>query len=497
MRTVPPPAAATPSVNAARAAPAAATPTVPLRQDARTIGLIGLAHGTSHFFQMLLPSLFPLLIRDFGFSYAELGLLVTTFFVISGIGQALAGFLVDRIGARPVLFAALSFFMLSAVATSLAQSYEGFMLAVVLAGLGNSPFHPADFTILNKRVSGARLGHAFSVHGISGNLGWAASPIFLAGLTAATGSWRVAAAAAALWALFVIVLLVWQRQAIDDRPIGETTGGAADTTAVGAADDAGKPDAVQPSVVTPGSVRRGAGELSAEKLSATTATATATAAVASSAAAAAQQPAAHALAFLRLPSVWLCFMFFFWSTCALCAVQSFASPALQQMFALPLTTASLVITGFMLCGAAGMVAGGFMALRAARLERVIGLCLMASAALLSLVATGVLPGALAAVVVALAGIGIGLAAPSRDMLIKRASPPGATGRVYGTVYSGLDLGFAVSAPVFGALMDRGMPSGVFFGAALALAMGVVSAAWLGTAVRRRSLSARVSLSASA
>lgn len=489
MRTVPPPAAATPSVNAARAAPIAEAPTVPLRQDARTIGLIGLAHGTSHFFQMLLPSLFPLLIRDFGFSYAELGLLVTTFFVISGIGQALAGFLVDRIGARPVLFAALSFFMLSAVATSLAQSYEGFMLAVVLAGLGNSPFHPADFTILNKRVSGARLGHAFSVHGISGNLGWAASPIFLAGLTAATGSWRVAAAAAALWALFVIVLLVWQRQAIDDRPVGEATGGSADTAAVGAADDAGKPDAVQPRIVTPGSVRRGAGELSSGKLSATTATA--------SAAAAAQQPPAHALAFLRLPSVWLCFMFFFWSTCALCAVQSFASPALQQMFALPLTTASLVITGFMLCGAAGMVAGGFMALRAARLERVIGLCLMASAALLSLVATGVLPGALAAVVVALAGFGIGLAAPSRDMLIKRASPPGATGRVYGTVYSGLDLGFAVSAPVFGALMDRGMPSGVFFGAALALAMGVASAAWLGTAVRRRSLSARVSLSASA
>ena len=155
-------------------------PAVPLREDAQTIGLIGLAHGTSHFFHMLLPPLFPLFIRDFGLSYSELGLLVSTFFVISGIGQALAGFLVDRIGARPVLFAALGCFG----------------LAAALAGLGNSPFHPVDFTILNKRVSPPRLGHAFSVHGISGNLGWAAAPVFMTAFTAATGSWRWAAAAA-------------------------------------------------------------------------------------------------------------------------------------------------------------------------------------------------------------------------------------------------------------------------------------------------------------
>ena len=71
------------------------------------------------------------------------------------------------------------------------------------------------------------------------------------------------------------------------------------------------------------------------------------------------------------------------------------------------------------------------------------------------------------------------------MLIKRASPPDATGRVYGTVYSGLDLGFAIGAPVFGAVMDRGQPSFVFFGAALALMMGVLSAGLVGNGVARR------------
>src|SRR6218665_2080061 len=143
------------------------------RRDYGTISLIGLAHGTSHFFHMLLVPLFPAFKAEFGLSYSELGLLVTTFFVISGIGQALAGFLVDRTGARPVLFAALSCFVLASIAAGLATGFTGLMLAAALAGLGNSPFHPVDFTILNKPLSPPPPRHAFSVHGITGNIGWA------------------------------------------------------------------------------------------------------------------------------------------------------------------------------------------------------------------------------------------------------------------------------------------------------------------------------------
>ena len=151
-------------------------------------------------------------------TFADLmGLLVSLFFVISGVGQALAGFVVDRIGARPVLFAALGCFVASALAAASAQGYGGLMLASALAGLGNAPFHPADFTILNKRVSLARLGHAFSVHGISGNLGWAAAPVFLIGIHHASGSWRIAYLCAALVGLSVIALLAMNRDAIDDH----------------------------------------------------------------------------------------------------------------------------------------------------------------------------------------------------------------------------------------------------------------------------------------
>ncbi len=405
---------------------------VPLRQDAQTISLIGLAHGTSHFFHMLLPPLFPWFIQDFGLSYSQLGLLVTVFFIISGTGQALGGFLVDRVGARPVLLCALGCFVLAAAAAATAHGYSGLMLAAALAGLGNSPFHPADFTILNKRVSAPRLGHAFSVHGITGNIGWAMAPVFLIGITTATGSWRTAYVCALVYVALVLAVLLWQRGAIDDRRgawAHERQGGEAHAAAV----------------------------------------------------------SEHPMAFLRLPSVWLCFSFFFWSTCALSAIQSFASPALQQMYGLPLSTTAYVVTGFMLCGAIGMVIGGFLSGRVQRLERVIGVCLAGAATMLLLVGTGWLPGMAAVAVASMAGFGVGLAGPSRDMLIKRAAPPGATGRVYGTVYSGLDIGFALAAPVFGALMDRAMPGAIFQGAALTLFLGVASASLvgIGLAARRR------------
>lgn len=386
----------------------------PLADDVRTIGLVGLAHGTSHFFHLLLPPLFLVFASEFDLSFAALGGLVTVFFAVSGMGQALSGFLVDRVGARPVLCAALLCFGAAALAASQAQGWSGLMLAAVLAGLGNAPFHPVDFTILNHRVAPARLGHAFAVHGISGNLGWAFAPVFLLGLTQALGSWRWAYVAAALLALAVLLLVLWQWQALDDR--------AAAVVAPAA----------------PGAV-------------------------------------AQSLSFLQLPAVWLCFSFFLFTTVALSAVQSFAGPALGLLHGVQAASLAYVVTGYMVAGAVGMFIGGFLAAKAReqrRLEPTIAACLLASAALLLLAALPALPLPVALLCVVAAGLGSGLAGPTRDMLIKQSAPPGATGRVYGTVYSGLDIGFAIGAPIFGVLLDRGQPSAVFVGAALALVIGV-------------------------
>jgi MFS family permease len=411
------------------AAPQAPAP-LPWRAEARTIGLVGIAHGTSHFFHLLLPPLFPALVGEFGLSYSALGLLVTVFFLISGVGQAVSGFVVDRIGARPVLYAALACFVVAALVGASAQGWAGLMLAAALAGLGNSPFHPVDFTILNRRVSRPRLGHAFSVHGISGSLGWAAAPVAMIGVSVLTGSWRWALVFAAALALAVLLLMLWQREAIDDRPGRGAAAPAAPATVAATATDE------------------------------------------------------HPLAFLRLATVWLCFAFFFWSTAALAAIQSFAAPALHKMYGLPIEATAFVVTGYMLFGAAGMALGGFLVARVARMDALIAAALSLAALLMLVVASGWLPGVAAALLAALAGLATGLAGPSRDMLIRQVAPAGATGRVYGMVYCGLDVGFAAAAPVFGWLLDRGQAPGIFVGAALALLLAVLAAGWVGLRLPR-------------
>lgn len=406
----------------------------PERRDARTIGLVGLAHGSSHFFHLLLPPLFPWLIADFDTSYSQLGVMVSLFFIVSGTGQMLSGFVVDKIGAQRVLFAALSSFVVAALVAASAQNYGMLLVASFFAGLGNAPFHPVDFTILNKRVTAKHIGHAFSVHGISGNIGWAMAPVFMLGVTTWTGSWRIACLCGALFAAMVLLTMWLNRRWLDDK--------AFDVQAAAAA---------AANVKTPGVAA----------------------------------PAESPFAYLKLRAVWLCFAFFFFSTVALSVVQNYAGTALHLIYDMPITQTAFVVTGFMLCGAVGMIGGGFLAQRVQRLERTIAIFLLLAAACLALVGTGWLSGSVALIVASVAGFGHGLAGPSRDMLIKRATPTGNTGRVYGTVYSGLDTGFAVAAPMFGWMMDHQLHHEVFFGAGVALAISVWAATAVGVNLHQR------------
>ncbi|MGE8636364.1 MAG: MFS transporter, partial [Achromobacter piechaudii] len=175
------------------------------RRDWKTILLIGVAHAASHFFQLVLPLLNVSLATAFGLDFARVGALVATFYVVSGIGQASSGFVVDRIGARPVLWFGLACFVLSGVLIGSANGYPMLMAAAIVGGIGNSVFHPADYSIINHRITASRLGHAFSAHGLTGNLGWALTPVFMTTITL-LADWRVAAYSAA--GLVAVVLLL-------------------------------------------------------------------------------------------------------------------------------------------------------------------------------------------------------------------------------------------------------------------------------------------------
>ncbi|MCC7069168.1 MAG: MFS transporter [Burkholderiales bacterium] len=393
--------------------------------DTRIIVVVGIAHAVSHFFHLILPPLFPWLKDAFGLSYSELGMVVTVFFVISAVGQSLAGFVVDRVGALPVMLGAILLFALSAAVFAMTPGYAGLMLGAVLAGVGNASFHPVDYSILNRKVSAQRLGHAYAVHGITGNLGWAIAPVFVVSVARFVG-WREAFAGASLLAL-VVLAVVWLNRDVLKTP-----------------------------------VRRGA-----------------------QAHAAGHGVSDGAFDFLRLPAVWLSFGFFFAYSIALGGVQTFAPEAARLLHDVPLEWVALCLTIYMLGSAGATVLGGFLVRDAARAERIIGVCFGIAA----MVAVGVAllpwPGWLVPVLFGVMGVCGGIANPSRDMLIKRATPAGATGRVYGVVYSGLDVGMAVAPPIFGLMMDMGVPVLVWLGIAFAQATLIAGAFRAGRATRVR------------
>lgn len=399
----------------------------PFRQDAGVIGLVGLAHMVSHFSQLLLAPLFPWLKDVFQVSYAELGFLMTIFFVVSCAVQASSGFVVDRFGPRPILFAGLALLGTAAMGFAASTSYGMLAFFSVVAGIGNGVFHPVDYTLLNRKVSGPRLGHAYSVHGITGSLGWALAPAMLVPLAMAF-SWRVALVAAGTLA-FVVLAVVWlHRDKLDlpQAPFAPVRKGAA------AAPEEGKFD------------------------------------------------------FLRIPAVWMCFAFFFFYAMSLSVVQTFAPAAAAHLHDVPAAWVAMCLTVYMLASAGGMVLGGFLAANPARCERIVGVGFGIAASIALVMGLADVPGAMVPVLFGAMGFSAGIAGPSRDLLVKRSTPENATGRVYGVVYSGLDIGQAIAPLIFGQLMDRGQFQSVWIG--LAIVQGVlIASAFNVRRVRRTAL----------
>jgi FSR family fosmidomycin resistance protein-like MFS transporter len=390
----------------------AALPPASLRQDAGVIGFVGLAHMVSHFSQLLLPPLFPWLKDAFHASYTELGFLMTIFFVVSCAVQTLSGFLVDRWGPRPVLFAGLALIGSAAFGFAWSPDYLTMAFCAVVAGVGNGVFHPVDYTLINRKVSPARLGHAYSVHGITGSLGWALAPAVVVSLALAY-TWRVALMGAGAIA-FAVLAVMWLNRDKLTLPAGSSK--------------------AQASV---------AGE--------------------------------HSLGFLRIPAVWMCFGFFFFYAVVLSTVQAFAPEAARRLHDVPVAWAAMCLTVYMVCAAGGMVAGGFLASDPERCERIVGAGFGMAALVALLIGLGHVPAIAVPVLFGAMGFASGIAGPSRDLLVKKSTPENATGRVYGVVYSGLDIGQAIAPLFFGALMDHQQYRGVWLGLVFMQAVLITSA----------------------
>jgi FSR family fosmidomycin resistance protein-like MFS transporter len=392
------------------------------RRDVKVIGLIGSAHCLSHFFQLVLPPLFPLLKAEFDVSYTTLGALVSVFYVASGLCQFGAGFAVDRFGARPVLLGGIGLLAGGAlVAGFMPDVFWLFPLAFIM-GVGNGVFHPADFAVLNANVALRRLGHAYSMHGIGGSLGYALAPVVSYGLGSMIG-WRHALVVLGAVGLVALAALATQRHALASRAH----------------------DAVVPRHTLAGS-----------------------------------------LELFRQKAIVLCFLYFAVLTLATVGIQTFAGTALNAAYGVPMALATSALTAYLLGSTTGILAGGFLAAHTAHHDRVAASGLFAGGALMLLV--GAVPAAanLAIALFAVTGFVLGATGPSRDMIVRGATPPGASGRVYGFVYSGLDLGATIAPIAVGTLLDHGEPRAAFVAVAMCLFLAI------GTVLQvRRSAAGRV------
>ncbi len=383
-----------------------------LARDARVIGLVALAHGLSHFYQIVTAVLFPFIRDDLGVSYAALGATTAAYYVVSGICQTLAGFAVDRLGARRVLFAGLALCVAGVLLGGLAQNYEMLFLAALVGGLGNSVFHPSDFAILNARVNPARLGYAFSWHGIAGFLGYAAAPAFGAGIAGAFG-WRAALLAAALVGFAIVAFMYVQRDSLHVEPADARRGG-----------------------------RRTA--LAAD------------------------------LKVLSSAPVLMCFGYFFFIAIGFIAIQTFGVASLIALYGIGAPLASAALTAYLIGAAAGIFAGGFVAVRFQRHDIVAVSGMTVAAGLIFVLASSWLPAAMLAPLLAAAGFASGITNPSRDLIVRSTTPPGSTGKVYGFVYSGLDVGSMATPVYFGWLLDQGHAPAVFYSVVVASVLTITT-----------------------
>ena len=392
-------------------------------RDAKVVGLVSAGHFLSHFYILALPPLFPLLRHEYGITYVALGAAVTVYNLASGVVQVPIGFLVDRVNPRLVLAAGLTIESLAVCMIGASSSYWALVALLAVAGFGDSVFHPSDYAILNGNVGKSRLGRAFGVHTFAGNLGFAVAPATMLVLTS-LWSWRAALVLAGVVGLGVALMMLLSGRLFDDQQ-----------RAVRDQVRAAPP-------------RHGGG-----------------------------------VRLLLSPPILLFFLFYVATSMGTGGIQTFSVAAIDALYDMPLASANVALTGFLFASAVGILLGGVLADRTQRYDLITVVGFVLASGAIAVVALMPLPVMLLTVALSVAGLLQGATRPSRDMMVRAVTPAGASGRVFGFVSSGLNVGGAISPLLFGWVIDRGNPGLVFW-----LVVGfLLAAAAIAVVARARSL----------
>ena len=379
----------------------------------RVVGAVSAAHFMSHYYIILLAPLMPFVRDEYQVTYTEIGLAFAVFNIVTAVFQTPAGFLVDRLGARALLILGLAIGATSFVAAGLVDSFWVMIAMFAIAGMGNTVYHPADYTLLSQHVPADRIGQAFSLHTFAGMLGSAVAPASLLVMQSSWG-WRGAFIGAGVLGFAVVLLLLLVRD-------GTATTANAGTRPASGSSDAG-------------------------------------------------------WRLLLSAPILLNLMFFILLAMMSSGLYNYSVVALGALYGTPVTTANAALTGNLLLSAAGVLVGGLLVTRTKRHSLVATLGLTAMALSVVLVALVDLNSLALIAAMSLAGLFSGVIMPSRDMIVREVTPPGSFGKVFGFVTTGFNIGGIVSPLIFGAVMDHGSPRMVFLLVAAFTLLGIVTVA---------------------
>jgi predicted MFS family arabinose efflux permease len=279
--------------------------------------------------------------------------------------------------------------------------------------------------VLSHRISTARIGRGYSTHTVCGTLGWAAPPVTMLALSSVWG-WHNA-----LIIVGVLGLIGACAVALDHQ-------------------DLRLPHNIHPARAHQDDPNR---------------------------------PSIFKI-ITSLPVI-MAFVFFTLLSLALSTVQSFMPTMLPQVQPVSLAFASTFTTVYFAINACGSMIGGWLIDRFHRLDAIISIGMSVSALLMLIIGYIIMPAAALMSMGGLVGLVVGVTMPSRDMLVRQAAPAGATGKVFGFVYSGLDLGALLVPVCVGPMLDHALPHLPFAFIALTLVLTIAAALVMRHSTARR------------